>query len=120
MQSSTSHRQHLDSVPADANPARSQQSNASNPDRHTWLAEDTARQADAQVDRTAADLEANIDEAAEQTQAVIGAVSERLEGAIEDAPRQTASVVQSVSSASPRLSPSRCVSLLAGIDWFLC
>ncbi|CAL5223976.1 g6587 [Coccomyxa viridis] len=59
-------------------------------------AEDTARQADAQVDRTAADLEANIDEAAEQTQAVIGAVSERLEGAIEDAPRQTASVVQSV------------------------
>ena len=53
------------------------------------------------MDRTAADLEANIDEAAEQTQAVIGAVSERLEGAIEDAPRQTASVVQSVSSTSP-------------------
>ena len=48
------------------------------------------------MDRTAADLEANIDEAAEQTQAVIGAVGERVEGAIDDAPRQTASVVQSV------------------------
>lgn len=48
------------------------------------------------MDRTAAELEANIDEAAEQTQAVIGAVGERVEGAIEDAPRQTANVVQSV------------------------
>ncbi len=48
------------------------------------------------MDRTAADLEANIDEAAEQTQAVIGAVGGRVEGAIEDAPLQTANVVQSV------------------------
>ena len=62
----------------------------------TWHAEDTARQVEGQVDRTAAELEANIDEAAEQTQAVIGAVGERMEGAIEDAPRQTANVVQSV------------------------
>ena len=65
-----------------------------------WLsAEDGARQAEAQMGRTAAELEDNIDRAAEQTQAVIGAVGERLEGAIEDAPRQTASVVQSVRSA---------------------
>ena len=62
----------------------------------TWHAEDTARQVEGQVDRTAAELEANVDEAAEQTQAVIGAVGERVEGAIEDAPRQTANVVQSV------------------------
>ena len=62
----------------------------------TWQTEDTARQVEKQVDRTAAELEANIDEAAKQTQAVIGAVGERVEGAIEDAPRQTANVVQSV------------------------
>ena len=58
------------------------------------------------MDRTAAELEDNIDRAAEQTQAVIGAVGERLEGAIEDAPRQTASVVQSVRSARLLFLPS--------------
>ena len=48
------------------------------------------------MDRTAASLESNIDQAAEQTQAAIGVVGERVEGLIDEAPRQTASVVQSV------------------------
>ena len=68
------------------------------------------------MDSTAADLEANIDQAAEQTQAVISAVSERLEGAIEDAPRQTASVVQSVSSTSARPSALIWCSCIADMD----
>lgn len=66
--------------------------------QHGVGAEARARQADRQVDKTAAELEDNIDQAAEQTQAVIGAVGERVEGIIEDAPRQTANVVQSVSN----------------------
>ena len=93
----------------------------------TWHAEDTARQVEGRVDRTAAELEANIDEAAEQTQAVIGAVGERVEGAIEDAPRQTANVVQSVrlpsmgalSPLSPgkNLSCCSCKSLVRQAAW---
>ena len=55
------------------------------------------------MDRTAAELESNIDRAAEQTQATIGVVGERVEGLIDEAPRQTASVVQSV--RAPFLAP---------------
>ena len=52
------------------------------------------------MDRTAASLESNIDQAAEQAQATIGVVGERVEGLIDEAPRQTASVVQSVRALS--------------------
>lgn len=81
-------------------------------------AESNARQAERQVDRTAAQLESNIDQAAEQTQAAIGAVGERMEGLIDEAPRQTASVVQSVRApCRPHTEPSNALHRLAGARW---
>ena len=60
-----------------------------------------AREAGAQVDDVADDLERNIDAAAEQAEGIIEAAGERLEGAIDDAPRQTAAVLQQVTQIFP-------------------